>query len=182
MDFAKGDHKKPEYLKIHPLGKIPAMEDNGNPIFESNNMCRYIANISGKRLYSENPLLAANIDQTVDVIGYHVGKWISTYFFQEIVMRVFRGAEPDLAAISEAKGFLDEQLPYLNEILADSNFLCGDNITIADTVAMPMFMVCDHTSFDFSDYANISRWFDMMKERPSYAASMVHFPDGYNLG
>ncbi|MDG1438366.1 MAG: glutathione S-transferase family protein [Emcibacteraceae bacterium] len=182
MDFAKGDHKKPEYLKIHPLGKIPAMEDNGNPIFESNNMCRYIANISSKKLYSENPLMAANIDQTVDVIGYHVGKWITTYFFQEIVMRVFRGAEPDASAISEAKGFLDEQLPYLDAILADNDFLCGDNITIADTVAMPMFMICDHTSFDFSEYNNISRWYKMMKARPSYAATMVHFPDGYNFG
>jgi len=49
IDFASGEMKTPEYMKIHPLGKIPAMEHDGEPIFESNNMCRYLANISGKK-------------------------------------------------------------------------------------------------------------------------------------
>lgn len=182
MDFSKGDHKKPEYLKIHPLGKIPAMEHNGNPIFESNNMCRYITNISDKKLYSNEPLKAAKIDQMVDLIGYHVGKWITTYFFQEIVMKFFRSLDPDTAAIEEAKGFLDEQLPYLDGILGDNEFLCGAEITYADAVAMAMFMVHEYTTFDISGYANISRWYGMMKARPSYDAMMKHFPGGYDFG
>ncbi|HRW30250.1 MAG TPA: glutathione S-transferase N-terminal domain-containing protein, partial [Emcibacteraceae bacterium] len=77
LDFKKGEHKMPEFLKVHPLGKVPAMEHNGHPIFESNNMCRYMANISDKRLYSADPLGAAKIDQTVDFIGYHIGRWIT---------------------------------------------------------------------------------------------------------
>ncbi len=181
MDFTKGDHKSPDYMKIHPLGKIPAMEDDGHPIFESNNMCRYIANKSGRKLYSADPLEAARIDQIVDFIGYHVGKWISVYFFQEIVMKKFRGADPDAAAIEEAAGFLKEQLPYLDGLLADHKFLCGRDITIADTVAFAMFMTHEYTTFDIVDYENIRRWYDMMKVRPSYAATMKHFPGGYNF-
>lgn len=181
MDFTKGDHKKPDYMKIHPLGKIPAMEHNGNPIFESNNMCRYIANISGKRLYSDDPLQASRIDQMVDLIGYHVGRWITVYFFQEIVKRVFRGEEPDAAAIEEAAGFLAEQLPYLDGILADNEFLCGNEVTIGDCVAFAMIMTSEHTSFSIDSYTNITRWYNQMKARPSYAAMMKHFPDGYNF-
>ncbi|MDG1857529.1 MAG: glutathione S-transferase family protein, partial [Emcibacteraceae bacterium] len=150
MDFSKGDHKKPEYLKIHPLGQIPAMEADGQPIFESNNMCRYIANISEKKLYSADPLKAANIDQMVDFIGSQVGRSITTYFFQEIVMAFFRGEKSDVEKIAEAKGNLDSQLPYLEGLLSETVFLCGDDISIGDTVAMSMFMVGEYTTFDFS--------------------------------
>lgn len=181
MDFTKGEHKKPEYLKIHPLGKIPAMEHNGNPIFESNNMCRYIANISGKKLYSDDPFKAARIDQMVDLIGYHVGRWITVYFFQEIVKKAFRGEDPDQSALEEAAGFLAEQLPYLDGILAENSFLCGDEISIADCIAFAMVMASDYTSFSIDEYANITRWYNQMKARPSYDAMMQHIPGGYKF-
>ncbi len=181
MDFIKGDHKQPEYMKIHPLGKIPAMEHNGTPIFESNNMCRYIANISGKKLYSDDALEAARIDQMVDFIGYHVGRWITVYFFQEIVKKVFRGADPDQAAIEEAAGFLNEQLAYLDDVLAENEFLCGDSISIGDCVAFAMIMSSEYTTFSIDGYDNISRWYAQMKARPSHAAMMQHFPGGYSF-
>jgi glutathione S-transferase len=43
MDFAKGDHKKPEYLKVHPMGVLPAIEDNGVPLFESAAIVMHLA-------------------------------------------------------------------------------------------------------------------------------------------
>lgn len=181
MDFMKGEHKQPDYLKIHPLGKIPAMEHNGNPIFESNNMCRYIANISNKRLYSDDPLKASQIDQMVDLIGYHVGRWISVYFYEEIVKSIFMGQDPDPAALEEAAGFLADQLPYLDGVLEKNDFLCGDEISIADCIAFAMFMASEYTSFSIDDYPNITRWYNQMKARPSHAAMMQHFPGGYSF-
>lgn len=182
IDFASGEMKSPDYVKIHPLGKIPAMEHDGNAIFESNNMCRYLANISGKKLYSDDPLQAAKIDQTIDFIAHHVGKWITTYFFQEIVMKVFYEKEPDAEELAEAKGFLDQQLPYMDGLLGGNDFLCGDDVTIADCVAFAMIMANEYTSFSIDDYENITRWYNQMKARPSYAAMMKHFPGGYNFG
>lgn len=43
MDFSKGDHKKPEYMKIHPMGSLPAIEDNGFPLFESAAIVMHLA-------------------------------------------------------------------------------------------------------------------------------------------
>jgi glutathione S-transferase len=181
VDFASGEMKSPEFLKIHPLGKVPAMTHNGEAIFESNNMCRYLANISGKKLYSDDPLEAARIDQTVDLIAHHVGKWITTYFFEEIVKKAFGRGDPDPAAIEEAKGFLDQQLPYLDGLLADNDFLCGKDMTIADCVAFAMIMAHEYTSFEISDHKNICRWYDQIKARPSFDAMMKHFPGGYDF-
>lgn len=181
VDFTSGEMKSAQYMKIHPLGKVPAMEHDGNAIFESNNMCRYLANVADGKLYSKDPLQASKIDQTVDLIAHHVGKWITTYFVQEIVKKAFHGTEPDADAIAEAAGFLAQQLPYLDGLLADNDFLCGDDISIADCVAFAMIMAHEYTSFDISDYSNICRWYDQIKARPSYAATMEHFPGGYSF-
>jgi len=35
VDLMKGEHKLPNYTKVHPLGRVPALEDNGFIMFES---------------------------------------------------------------------------------------------------------------------------------------------------
>jgi len=43
LDLGKGDHKKAEYLAIHPHGVVPALEDDGRVIIESLAICLYVA-------------------------------------------------------------------------------------------------------------------------------------------
>jgi glutathione S-transferase len=43
LDFEKGDHKKPEYLKINPMGKVPAIVHRGTVVTESAAICTYLA-------------------------------------------------------------------------------------------------------------------------------------------
>ena len=51
LDLTKGEHKSPEYLEVNPLGKVPAIDDDGFYLFESNAICRYMANKSDSDLY-----------------------------------------------------------------------------------------------------------------------------------
>jgi glutathione S-transferase len=43
IDFAKAQHKSPEFLKLQPFGKVPVLEDDGFVVFESRAIARYIA-------------------------------------------------------------------------------------------------------------------------------------------
>jgi glutathione S-transferase len=43
LDLAKGEHKQPEYLAIHPLGSVPALADGEMTLFESAAICLYLA-------------------------------------------------------------------------------------------------------------------------------------------
>jgi glutathione S-transferase len=43
LDLAKGEQKKPEYLKIHPHGAVPALSDGEVTLFESAAICAYLA-------------------------------------------------------------------------------------------------------------------------------------------
>ncbi len=176
LNFVAGEHKSPAHLARHPLGKIPAIEHNGNYLFESASLCRYLANISDKRLYSADALAAAQIDQMVDMICHHVGRWLAVYFYQEIVMMKYYNKGPDEKAIAEAKGFLEQQLPFLEKTLSTQQFLCGNEITLADTIALPYFHALEATSLKFDVYPAIQRWYSEAKARPAFQRALAKMP------
>ena len=173
----KGEHKTPEHFKRHPLGKTPAIEHDGRPLFESNTICRYLASFQNSPLYPSAPAQAwerAQIDQWVDYVTQHPGRWIGTYFFQEVVAKMI-GEQTDTKAVKEAQEFLDQQLPVLEKQLDLSKYLAGSTATIADTVAFSYLTVSEITAFEFSKYPNLTRWYGEFKNRPSYARAMKHF-------
>lgn len=43
IDISKGEQKSPEYLKVHPLGQLPALQDEGKVLIESAAICMYLA-------------------------------------------------------------------------------------------------------------------------------------------
>jgi glutathione S-transferase len=48
LDFATDDHKKPEYLKINPMGKVPAIVHRGTVVTEAAAICTYLADAYGQ--------------------------------------------------------------------------------------------------------------------------------------
>ena len=46
-----GEHKSEDHLKRHPMGKVPVLEDGGDYLFESNAICRYLANREQSPMY-----------------------------------------------------------------------------------------------------------------------------------
>ncbi|RLP55076.1 MAG: glutathione S-transferase family protein [Ketobacter sp.] len=166
VDLAKGENRHPDYLAIHPLGKIPALEHNGNTFIESASICRYMANCSGQQLYSQDPVAAAQIDQVMDLMQTHIGRWLGAFFWQEIVMPMMK-QQPDQAVLAEAKGWLDKQLPVIDNILAKKAFLGGSRFSIADTFAFPLLNTSEITSVDLGPYQHIQRWYGEISSRPA---------------
>jgi Glutathione S-transferase len=55
VDTRKGDQFKPEFLKVNPNGKVPAIDDDGVFVFDSNAILLYLAEKTGKFLPPNTP-------------------------------------------------------------------------------------------------------------------------------
>ena len=177
LDAQQGQHKTPEHIRRHPLGKVPAIEHDGNYLFESATICRYLAVIAESPMYAGTPLQRATIDQWMDMVGHHVGRWLAVYFWEEIIKPQFMRQPGDQDALKEAAGFLEKQLPAINTQLGESRFLASDQLSIADTYACSYFTVTEKTSASIGTYSNISRWYEEVTSRPAFARATGQFPE-----
>ena len=173
VDLARRENLEAAHMARHPFGKVPVLEHNGEFIYESAAICRYLANTNNKNLYSGDPLQAARIDALMDVMSIHIGRWLSVYFWEELIAPKFldRVANPD--ALEEAKGWLDKQLPYLNELLQRNTWLCGDQLSIADCFTFAYLTISDNTSISLDSYANLYAWYQTMRARPNVEKAMT---------
>ncbi len=173
----EGEQKTEEHLRRHPLGQVPVLEHEGECYIESAAICRYLARISGSRLYQGDARQKAKIDRWVDFSTLHMGRWLATYFFQEIVNSKFFGNEIDQQALAEAGEYLQQQFPVLDAVLAGNEFMAGGGISIADLIGFSYVQIHEVTSVDISAYEHLSRWYSQIRERPSFSAAMSHFPN-----
>jgi len=173
VDLGKRENLDAAHKARHPFGKVPVLEHNGEFIYESAAICRYLANINNQRLYSSEPLQAARIDALMDIMSIHIGRWLSVYFWEELIAPKFldRIANPD--ALEEAKGWLDKQLPYLDGLLKNNSWLCGDEISIADCFTYAYLTISDDTSISLDSYTQLSEWYNTMHSRPAVIKAMT---------
>lgn len=178
LDLATQEHKSEEHLKRHPLGKVPTVEVDGQHFYESNAICRFIADSNNNKLYGDTPAVRAITNQWIDFSAMHIGRWLTVIFFEKQIKAAFMGGETDPAAVDEAETFLSQQLPVLEAQLAKGNFITGDDITIADIIAYAYFETVEYTGFDLSVYPNITQWIATIKARPSFEKAMAQVPGG----
>ena len=67
VDTRKGDQFKPEFLKVNPNGKVPAIDDDGVFVFDCNAILLYLAEKTGKFLPPNTPANRARIAVVADV-------------------------------------------------------------------------------------------------------------------
>ncbi|MCJ8318790.1 MAG: glutathione S-transferase family protein [Colwellia sp.] len=176
LDLTQGEHKSEPHVARHPLGKVPAVEVDGKNYFESNAICRFIAERNDYKLYGNSPEQRALINQWADMATLHIGKWLTVMFYERKIKPVFFSGETDLSAVEEAETFLAQQLPPFENQLKQTEFIAGDAYSIADIIAFSYFSTAAHSGVDLSSYPKISQWLENIKARPSYAKAMSHLP------
>jgi glutathione S-transferase len=133
LDLAKGEHKKPEYMKIHPHGAVPALIDGDVALFESAAICMYLAD-----KYPEKKL-APPLGTPARGLYY---QWMiySMATLEPPVVQIFLNtvmlpeAERSPAAVEKAKPQFAEVGRVLSSALAGRAFLLGEQFSAADVM------------------------------------------------
>ena len=161
VDIGKDEQFKPDFLKISPFGKIPAIIDHENKksIFESGAILMYLAEKSGKFYEQKNRLvinqwLMAQIGTVGPMIGQH---------------HQFHHYNSGKSKFGEERYFKITKRLYgeLDTRLGESKFLAGSEYTIADIATWPWLARHEWHDIGIKNYKNLSRWYDLIAERES---------------
>ncbi|SEB38057.1 thiol:disulfide oxidoreductase [Pseudomonas marginalis] len=168
INIGQGDQFKPDFLKIAPNNRIPAIvdqnpSDGGAPIslFESGAILLYLAEKTGQ-------FIPKNLRSRQEAL-----QWL---FWQ------MGGLGPMAGQNHHFSQFAPEKIPYaikryvdetarlysvLDRRLADRAFVAGEDYSIADMAIYPWIVSHKWQSQRLEDFPHVQRWFNSIKERPA---------------
>jgi GST-like protein len=168
VDVWKGDQHSPEFLKINPNAKIPAIVDHDGPggkpytVFESGAILLYLAEKTGKFL-PKDTAKKYDVMQWLMVqltgVGPMFGQW--THF------KMFAPKDGNEYSATRYTSELNRLYALLEERLGKSKFLGGDEYSIADIATFPWMRNHDAQGVKWDDHPNLARWFNAIAERPA---------------
>uniref|UniRef100_A0A8C1ZLU8 glutathione transferase n=1 Tax=Cyprinus carpio TaxID=7962 RepID=A0A8C1ZLU8_CYPCA len=134
----KGQHKTPAFTKLNPMQKLPVLEDNGFVLTESDAILKYLATAYNvpDHWYPKLPEKRARVDEYT--AWNHTNTHINTssIFLHEVLLPCM-GQPTNPENFEKVLADLDGTLDKLeNMFLKNQPFLCGDDISLADLLAV----------------------------------------------
>lgn len=174
LDPSKNEHKTPEHMQRHFLGKVPTLTHNGKTLFESAAICRFMCANENKFLPTDDEFERATADQWIDCFSQHMGRWMNALYFEKIIGPTFQRPE-NPQNIEEATKFLTAQLEAFDQHLSDRDYICGSEITLPDLYGYSYLRSCDRVGFSLDAFANVKKWIGAIKDRPATARAEERF-------
>ena len=167
VNLREGEHRKPEFLKINPAGKIPAINDDGFMMFESNAIIKYLARKQKSPLYPSDLQERAIVEEWMDFTSMHVGMALSKIMFNRVFYK-FTNTPIDERSLSDGIDFLKKFLPVVDEQLGKNPYLAGKSFTLADINLLASLDPAEAAQVDLSSYKNIVKWRNEFKKKEFY--------------
>ena len=163
IDISKDEQFAPDFLKIAPNNRIPAIvdRDNGMSLFESGAILMYLAEKTGKLCPAEGEA------------RWRVVEWL---------MWQMGGAGPMLGQVHHFVKYNKGKSEYaeeryskegrrlygvLDKRLGETEYMAGDDYSIADISTWPWISRYEWQENDLNDYPNVLRWYKAIAARPA---------------
>ena len=178
LEFSKGEHKTPAYLKLNPRGKVPTLKDGDFVVYESLAIMSYL-----DRKYPHPPLFGKTPEETgliwralIECESYMVSsgdKFVRPIFFGKGLDKVDE--------IQQAAEAIRREFKIIDERLGSSQWLVGDSISAADIGVFPSVQLLLRAASKESarpfniallplqqTFPNIARWVQRIEALPNY--------------
>ena len=158
----------PEYLKISPHHKIPAIVDHDGPGGETISLCesgailKYVGAKMATPLYPSDPMQQLKVDQWL-----FFGSAQFTTLAQQYGFFMIRSPEDIPPGKKHYDVVMRDMFGCLDRQLADKDYLAGD-FSVADiSVFSDAHIYGDEKWIGFAEYPNLKRWHDAILARPA---------------
>ncbi len=133
VELPKGEHLKPEFVKLNPNHKIPTLVDGDFVLWESTAIMIYLLSKKpGSSLYSNDPGIQADINRWLFWNIAHWGSACGVFIFEHLVKKFTNQGGPDPGEIKKGEELFNRFAQVLDDHLKGREWLVGDNVTLAD--------------------------------------------------
>ncbi len=192
-----------DYFKLHPHGLVPTIVHDGEIVYESSDILRYL-----EEKYPETPLIPADeeqrkemekwLDITKDIHVRVIKVWVygkekytsktpesmkeyeKIQPSQELIdfhkMTLAEGHIPQ-EKIDEADEILRSYFSMIENNLKKYQWIAGDTMSLADIAWIPNYTLLNMFGFPFENYPRVMKWIDKLVNRPSYEAAVTRWSD-----
>ena len=162
IDIGKDHQFAPEFLKISPNNKIPAIvdRDDGQSVFESGAILIYLAEKSGRFLPTAKAPRIATLEWLMFQMG-GVGPMLGQAHH-------FLHFNPGKAAYAEERYAGEARRLYgvMDRRLGEAPYLAGAEVTIADFATWPWLSRWQWQGVELAAFPNVRRWYLELAARP----------------
>ncbi len=165
IDMKAKEHKSPAFLKLNPNGKIPALVDGDLKLFESMAINFYLAEAYKKELLGNTPTEKGLVHQW----SFWALSELQTPIIEIFIQKVFVPEDKrSQTVIDDNMKLLPPLFAILDQALEGKKYLVGTEFTLADLNTASVAMIVSAIGFDSKSYKNVSRWLEVLSERPAY--------------
>lgn len=157
--------RTPEYLKVHPMGRVPALEDGELTIFESGAIVQYVLEKygNGKMLPTTSSPNYPNYLQWLHYAEGMIMPQINIIVVETIFLPQERRSQTN---VDRATKLLTRMLTAIDLHMQDREFLAGE-FSGADIMTGHACIVSGRLGADISDKPNVSAYIERLEARPA---------------
>lgn len=172
LDFAKGEHKNPEYLALNPNGAVPTLVDGDFVLTESRAIMQYLASKKPEAgLVPRDEQARAEVTRWQFWDASHFSPQLGALTFEKLIKPMMGMGEPDQRKIDEATTNFRRFAAVLDKRLAGNQFVVGNALTIADLTIATSLMYAKRTDVPLGEFPNVQSWFSRISAVDAWKAS-----------
>ncbi|MCK6370459.1 MAG: glutathione S-transferase family protein [Gammaproteobacteria bacterium] len=161
---------------LHPLGKIPVLEDAGVVVPDSSVIIAYL-----ERAYPARPLYpreAAPLARALWLEEYadtRLREATVPFFAERVVKPLFLARPGDEKALDQAAAVRDEAFDYLEQELPDEGFAVGQAVSVADIAIAAQLITYRQGEGELpaARWPRLEAWLARLCERPAWASILA---------
>ncbi len=174
VDLMGGENRRGPYLEKNPAGQLPALElKDGRVLGETVVICEYIEEKSPRP-----PLIGSTPEERAETrmwqrrVELNITEHLFNGFRYAEGLRLFQDRIPTIPEAAEGlKALVRKRLEWIDGLIGDNQFLCGDRFTLADII---LFAALDFGATVGQpmdpNLKNLGAWFARVAARPSAQA------------
>lgn len=165
VDLARGEQRRPDFLRLNPAGKVPVLEDDGFALSESHAIMAYLADKTpGQTVYPQALQARADVNRWLFWSAHHLTPSVGILNWENFVKGLIGQGGPDPALVKWGEAMVSEHARVLDAHLAGKTWIAGDRLTLADLAIAAPFMSIKEAKLPVSDHRHLLAWFGRVQE------------------